>query len=363
MTETVEAGMDARRWGDELQRRTSAILTASPSPLGLMAIGRSREGREIRGLRIGSGGLRVSLIAGCHADEPVGPRLLYRLASYLETLSDADPLLERYEWWLIPHMNPDGAERNSSWQARDAAAYDLVSYLAYTTREKPGEDMEFNFPRAPDDEAARPENRSVYRWWREAEGPFSLHVSLHGMGFSAGPWFLIEPAWRNRYDRIRERCIRRVETLGYRLHDVEREGEKGFFRLERGFCTRPDSRYMREHFIRQGDEETANRFLPSSMECIRSLGGDPLTLVSEIPLFITPGVGDELGPPDPVAEEWRDRITAWRAAVEGGAADRVGPAARDAGLRPMPVSDQMTLQWTFVAAGLEQVQLELGSGD
>lgn len=355
--------MDARQWGDELQRRASAILAASPSIRGLAVIGRSREGREIRGLRVGSGTERVSLIAGCHADEPVGPRLLSRLASYLETLSDADPLLTRYEWWLIPHMNPDGAERNLSWQAGDAAAYDVVSYLAHVTREKPGDDMEFNFPREPEDPQSRPENRSVYRWWTDADRPFSLHVSLHGMGFAGGPWFLIEPAWRNRYDRIRERCTQRVEALGYRLHDVEREGEKGFFRLERGFCTRPDSRYMREHFLRHDDEKTANRFLPSSMECIRSLGGDPLTLVSEMPLFITPGVGEELGPPDPVAKRWNERIAGWRSAVEAGRADIVSVDAREAGLRPMPVFDQMTLQWTFVAAGLEQVEMELGSGD
>ena len=52
---------------------------------------------------------------------------------------------------------------------------------------------------------------------------------------------------------------------------------------------------MSEYFMAAGDPVTASLFRPSSMETVRSLGGDPLTLVSEMPLFITPGVGEVLG--------------------------------------------------------------------
>jgi hypothetical protein len=34
----------------------------------------------------------------------------------------------------------------------------------------------------------------------------------------------------------------------------------------------------------------------------------------------------------------------------------VSAAAEAGGLRPMPIRDQMILQWTFIAAGLEQVE-------
>lgn len=287
--------------------------------------------------------------------------MLRRLMGYLESLPADDPLLTRCEWWIIPHMNPDGAERNREWQAGDPPAYDLADYLAGVEREAPGDDIEFNFPRGPDDPEARPENQAAYDWWLTADAPFDLHVSLHGMAFAAGPWFLIEPAWRDRYGRIRERCAAGVASLGYQLHDVERQGEKGFVRLERGFCTRPDSRYMREYFLQQGDEETAALFLPSSMECIRSLGGDPLTLVSEMPLFLTPGVGVHLGPPDPVAVEWRERIAEWRLQLEEEGDGSITATAQRYGLRPMAVRDQMLLQWTFIAAGLEQIEHASGS--
>lgn len=319
-------------------------------------LGRSREGRPVTAFRFGDGPVRVSLLAGCHADEPVGPRLARHVSAYLSSLPTDDPLLEDYEWWIVPHINPDGAARNHSWQPNDAVTYDIAAYLARAVRELPGDDIEFGFPRDRQDHDARPENRAVYDWWLTADGPFDLHVSLHGMGFAAGPWYLIEDAWRDRCDLLKERCAAQSRSLGYGLHDVDRQGEKGFFRLGRGFCTRPDSRYMREHFEALGDHETAVRFRPSSMETIRSLGGDPLTLVSEMPLFITPGVGVDLGPPDPVARKWKARIEGWRQQLDSGAdASVIVAAAFEAGLRPMPVRDQMILQWGFIAAGLEQL--------
>jgi len=186
---------------------------------------------------------------------------------------------------------------------------------------------------------------------------------LHGMGFAAGPWYLIEPGWIDRTRILRATCSRRTHELGYTLHDVERQGEKGFHRIEHGFCTRPDSEAMRDYFLVRDDPETAGCFRPSSMEAIRSLGGDPLTLVSEMPLFLTPGVGRSLGPPDPVLEEWKRQITAWRAALSELDSDhsRIADEMHAAGLRAMPVRDQMDLQWTFIAAGLAEVTRSPGT--
>ncbi|MCB1036733.1 MAG: peptidase, partial [Acidobacteria bacterium] len=81
---------------------------------------------------------------------------------------------------------------------------------------------------------------------------------------------------------LRNKLTRTVSQMGFGLHDVDRKGEKGFHRIGPGFCTRPDSRAMAAFFIARGDAETAALFRPSSMELVRSLGGDPLTLVSEM---------------------------------------------------------------------------------
>ena len=286
------------------------------SPPGLppsRKIGRSRDGRPIFAYRIGEGPLRVSLVGGCHADEPVGPRFLERLVRFL-----ADPrgsaLRTTATWCIIPHINPDGAAANAAWQPQGADRYDPAAYLKHRVRELPGDDIEFGFPRDEDDTGARPENRAAWDFWR-AHAPFDLHVSMHGMGVAAGPYFLVERSWWPRFGDAAAALTREVEAAGYTLHDVDRHGEKGFHRLAKGFCSRPDSRAMRRYFLDLGDPDTAARFRPSSMESVRALGGDPLTLVTEMPLFITPGVGDEVA----------------------GA---------------MPVEDQMRFQWAFIQAGL-----------
>lgn len=328
-----------------------------PNVEGGTELGRSREGRPIQGYRFGSGPRRISLIAGCHADEPVGPRLLRRIVRVLSRIDENHSLLRKLEWWIVPQINPDGEARNRAWQSGSPTEYDLVDYLRHAVRELPGDDIEFGFPASPADLEARPENRAVYRWWRSAAGPFSLHCSLHGMAFAAGPWFLVEAMWRGRIGPLRAELEAHVAARGYHLHDVERRGEKGFERIAPGFCTRPDSRAMKRHFLDRGDPVTAERFRPSSMETIRSLGGDPLTLVSEMPLFLTPGVGRTLGPPDPVAEQWSRRVRRWRVELESrDDADRIRREAEEAGLTPMSVRRQMELQWALITSGISLVQ-------
>jgi len=341
----------------------SALLLDGPAAHKDARIGRSREGRPISAYRIGDGPRRVSLIGGCHADEPVGPRFLRRLVRFLAGPGGA-VLRKAATWFVVPHVNPDGAAANAAWQTPGAGRYDFPAYLRHRVRELPGDDVEFGFPRGEEDRAARPENRAAWAFWRDA-APFDLHVSLHGMSVAAGPYFLVERSWWPRLREAAAGLAREVEGAGHTLHDVERHGEKGFHRLARGFCSRPDSRAMRRHFQAVGDPETAGRFRPSSMEAVRALGGDPLTLVTEMPLFVTPGVGVELGPPDPALVRWRKRIAGWdarirKAAEEGEevaarvAAEVRGEAAR-AGLRAMPVADQMRFQWAFVRMGLGAV--------
>lgn len=333
------------------------------------AIGRSREGRPVRAFRIGTGPRRVSLLAGCHADEPVGPRLLRRLAAHLLDLPAEDPLLASAEWWILPDINPDGAARNSAWQrpaGEEPAAYDFGRYLAHVLRELPGDDVEFGFPRGAADEGARPENRAARDWWREG-GPFSLHASLHGMATGTGPWYLLEPGWRGRpaLEALMDRCRASASHAGYGLHDVERAGEKGFHRLAPGFATRPNHVSMREHFLAAGDPETAALFRPSSMETVRALGGDPLTLVSEVPLFLVPEMaGEEHGAAaHPGPNPWRDRLRGWAAAIRTGESgeEEIRDAASAEGLRTVPVIDQMRLQWAFVCAGLEAAERRRGT--
>lgn len=322
-------------------------------------IGYSRQKREIAGYRLGSGPLHVSLIAGCHADEPVGPAMLRRLVAFLAGRPADDPLLTAVTWYVVPHVNPDGEARNAAWSAstvpavdhlgREDRAYDLSLYMNHVLRERPGDDMEFGFPRGASDTGARPENLAVARFLAEG-APFHLHASFHGIGFASGPWFLIEEAWIDRASGLREALRRRVREMGYQPFDVDRGGEKGFHRIDEGFTTRPDSRSMVRWFEERGDPETAAKFRPSSMEHVRSLGGDPFTMVSEMPLFLRPLEPGETGrPDDPRFRAFLDRIASKTE-------EELRSEMEKSGVRGMPIRDQMRLQIAFLNEALEAVQ-------
>jgi hypothetical protein len=322
-----------------------------PDPLHL---GDSREGRPVQGWRFGSGDFRISLIGGCHADEPIGPALLRRLVSFLHARPPGHPAVTGLEWWIVPDANPDGAVRNAAWTEAIAGAVDPLAYVRHVHREPPGDDVEFGFPLDAADAGARPENRALFEWWRTADGPFALHASLHGMAVAEGPWFLIEASWADRSAGLQAACAAETAALGYRLHDVDRKGEKGFRRIGPGFTTRPDSREMIRHFRERGDEATAALFRPSSTETIVALGGDPLTLVSEMPLFVLPARPGEGPSGSGEVQEWKRRLARWQGMAAAEAAVREEIAA--SGLVPMPVHDQMRLQWTFVREGIACVR-------
>lgn len=331
-------------------------ILATEAPPPLQPIGLSREGRDILGTVLGSGPLRISLIGGCHSDEPVGPAMLRRLVSHLASR----PEDTRRTWYIVPHVNPDGEARNAAWSehtlpafdhlGREDRIFDLNIYLRHAMRERPGDDMEFGFPRGPSDDGARPENRAVADFLAGG-APFDLHGSFHSIAFAPGPWFLIEPAWVERTGDLRRALRERVHSMGYGLFDVDRGGEKGFRRIDEGFSTRPDSRSMIAWFEERGDPETAAKFRPSSMEYVRSLGGDPFTFVSEMPLFLRPlPEGDTGRPDDPIFRAWLERVA----------------LGRETGVRGMPLRDQMRLQLAFLEQALEVVPPEHhseGDGD
>lgn len=332
-------------------------ILESEAPPPLRPIGRSREGREILGAVLGRGPRRLSLIAGCHSDEPVGPAMLRRLASYLAS-NPGDPLLADSTWYVVPHVNPDGEARNAVWSSytlpavdhlgREDRVFDLHLYLRNVMREKPGDDMEFGFPRDPEDEGARPENRAVADFLAGG-APFDLHGSFHSIAFASGPWFLIEPAWVDRTAGLRDSLRQRVRSMGYGLFDVDRGGEKGFRRIDEGFSTRPDSRSMIAFFEARGEPEMAAKFRPSSMEYVRSLGGDPFTFVSEMPLFLRPLPPGDTGRPDnPVFRAWLEKAALARP-------DEIRGEMEKAGVRGMPLRDQMRLQLSFLERALQEV--------
>jgi len=310
-------------------------------------IGQSRDGRLIHGVIAGRGELRVSIVAGAHADEPAGTmaavELLHRVAG--------EGWGEFATWYVCPQINPDGAQRNARWISQPL---DLSRYLRHAVREEPGDDIEFGYP-DPDrpDARPRPENLAVAEFLRPA-APFHLHASLHGMAFAEGAWWLIGKDWAPRSAPLRAHIARVFARHGLPLHDIDRNGEKGFQRIEPGFCTTPTAVAMREFFHAQGDPATAAQFLPSSMEYVRGLGGDPLVMVSELPLFLIRGgqqPGDTLCGENPYTR-LRARMKEARSALAKGDGELRRKLEAEFSLAPLALETQVSALCDAIQAAI-----------
>lgn len=294
-------------------------------------------------------------MAGAHADEPVGPRTAVWIAWHVSRQATdwGRDLARRATFWIVPHVNPDGDARNAQWQRRPG---DISAYARHMKRELPERDVEFHYPRGTGDRATRRENLAASDFWRTAGGPFDLHASLHSMAFAEGAWYLICREWAARADQrgLLERLARQARAAGLGLHDLERHGEKGFTRIAPGFSTTPRSDAMRDFFLARGDRETAGHFRQSSMEFIQSLGGDPLCIVSEIPMFDMKRARNSNAPPgERPFKRFREMLPSIRSELALGREEPLRHAVAEFGIAPVPWHVQRDLQVGFVWESLK----------
>ncbi|HLA63585.1 MAG TPA: M14 family zinc carboxypeptidase, partial [Rhodothermales bacterium] len=332
---------------------------AHPDLARVEEIGQSEENRPLLGVTLGRGPRTVTLVAGAHADEPVGPETLLHLVTaslaYPDRVAD---VLERYTFRLVPHVNPDGAARNAAWVAQWSEDADptpaLAAYLLHRDREPPGRDVEFGYPVMRRENAAA--SRFLFRY-----DPISLHMSLHGMGFSEGALLLIERRWADGADALKAGWRDAARAAGLRLHDHDRKGEKGFHYYGPGFHATPEGAAMRAYFRDLGDKATAALFFHASMEWAVLTGRDPVTgrtplcLVTELPLFLisapyahTPGV-------PALYERFNDSLPLLTLAARAGSEAPLRAAIEEHGLRALPLADAIRLQLTALDLGLAAV--------
>ncbi|MEU0968785.1 M14 family zinc carboxypeptidase [Streptomyces sp. NPDC005917] len=163
---------------DELASRAAALVADRPRDARLRSIGTSREGTPIWLLSIGHGSRHTLVVAGPHANEPVGGATVLRLADRVL----ADPRLTEdadVTWNLLLCLDPDGSRRNEGWLA---GPYTLGHYFRNFFRPGFLEQPEW----LPDgaDAVVLPETRALLDLQDELR-PF-LQCSLHGVEVGGG---------------------------------------------------------------------------------------------------------------------------------------------------------------------------------
>ncbi|PCJ62510.1 MAG: peptidase [Planctomycetota bacterium] len=325
--------------------KLKGLLSQLPS-IKIFKIGNSRDGQPMFGVKCGVGKRKVSLIAGCHADEPVGPMMLIFLCQWLSNHNLSKALLNEWTFIIIPQMNPDGALKNNSWMELPLS---FSHYFENAVRELPGDDIEFGFPETAST-LVRPENKNASTFLSQF-GPFDAHFSLHSLGVGGGVWYLIGDNHGKSSQHLREVLKKETLLMNYDLLNIDRFGEKGFTRLDEGFSTSPTSVKMKEYFLARDDKVMAAKFHWSSMEFIKSLGRDPLMLVSEVPNFISPHLNDLL-----TKEDFNKKIKFEEARIKAfnnqDKEKAINDFLKEYEVKSMPSVSQMSLQFKMIINSL-----------
>jgi hypothetical protein len=163
---------------DELGARAAALVARHPADARLRRAGTSRAGNPLWLLSVGHGSRQALVVAGPHANEPVGGGTVLRLAE--RVLADPRLTVEADATWnLLLCLDPDGLRRNEGWLR---GPYSLDRYFRNFFRPGFGEQPEW----LPDgaEAAALPETRTLLALQDELR-PF-LQCSLHGVDVGGG---------------------------------------------------------------------------------------------------------------------------------------------------------------------------------
>ena len=98
----------------DVERRITAVAQNDSSRFFLERVGTSLEGRSINLITVGTGPFRVLLWSQMHGDEPTATAALLDVFEYFQR-HRTDPAVQRIlsslTLYVIPMLNPDGAER------------------------------------------------------------------------------------------------------------------------------------------------------------------------------------------------------------------------------------------------------------
>ncbi|MEU6812081.1 M14 family zinc carboxypeptidase [Streptomyces sp. NPDC046831] len=161
---------------DELGARAAALVARHPGDARLRRAGTSRAGTPLWLLTVGHGERQALIVAGPHANEPVGGATVLRLAERALTDPGAGAGVT---WNLLLCLDPDGSRRNEGWLT---GPYTLGRYFRDFFR--PGFLEQPEWLPGGAAAAALPETRALLDLQDELR-PFA-QFSLHGVDVGGG---------------------------------------------------------------------------------------------------------------------------------------------------------------------------------
>jgi len=192
----------------ELQQRIRQLADARPDVCQMSTTGRSRQGQDLPLLTVRGGAVNVGVVAGAHANEPVGGATVLALA---ERVLSQPELREAVTWYLLPSSDPDGLLLTEPWFSSSWPPT-MEAYHRGFYRPASQDLPEWTFPVQDGVSALLPETQAMMKFIDSV--PMAALISLHGSD-SGGSY--TEPAgedeWRPagvssvHYAALRHACL------------------------------------------------------------------------------------------------------------------------------------------------------------
>ncbi|GIY20000.1 carboxypeptidase A2 [Caerostris darwini] len=102
---------------DEIHKYLDELVEKNPNISSVISIGKSSEGRDLKAIKIGSKSNQVTKPAiwidgGIHAREWISPAtvtyIAHSLVSEYDLKEDVKELVDYFDWYILPVVNPDG---------------------------------------------------------------------------------------------------------------------------------------------------------------------------------------------------------------------------------------------------------------
>lgn len=284
---------------DELRARARALVAEFPGIARLETAGASAEGRPIELLTVGHGRRPVLLVGVPHPNEPIGTLTIDFLT---RLLCEDDALRARLDVTLfaIPVADPDGFVLNEGWFK---GTFSPLRYACEFYRPPHREQVEWSFPvdyKTLQFSTPAPETATVMRVMERVRP--EVFYSLHNAGF-CGVYFYVSRDRPALVPRLHEL----VASQGLPLHRGEPEvpylktlapAVYELFSIEDTY----------EYLARTLGEDPAALIEAGTCadDWLKRVGGDPFSLVCELPYFTSPALDDM----SPAAVTRRDAVLA-----------------------------------------------------
>lgn len=99
---------------EEMDQRSFALAAEYPDAVELTELGRSKQGRPIYCMKIGSGSRTALLYGTPHPNEPIGTMMLDALSAILAEDGRIRQELD-YTWYIVKSSDVDGMAMNEGW--------------------------------------------------------------------------------------------------------------------------------------------------------------------------------------------------------------------------------------------------------